>query len=428
MRGFISNLRLFESGKVNEFSKLNLYTSDAGLHSDRLRIGSFYAPKEGDTVFGCSRAFVELENTADCDFALEGCYLHLTKPGLENGSFKQTVYHLPLTGTIKAGSTYLIVGKKYAENSDSNVYLKIDSFDQEWFVDGELIDFTFKGDDSYGYGFALTYQKPDLQPTEKLWEAAKNGYDGIKDSADDAFTYKLVPYFIDALYYNKAVIDDAEKGYWANYTVSLTSNSMYRNMFLLDPAKQAFQSTNTKDSSRTRWQSGNDVWVMDLSKKYIQFPHSEDVCDISLFTPKSSKQNRNISTDKTKLNMDKPNSVYCTFGVDIYKDRCFNWVSVGYYDEFVWIRKQGESTWTKFESYKTKTSSTKTNWSDVTDYPVKKEYETDFNNLIYARMTGRFPGDNTFYTAHKCVLRITNSNVTAPETWEYKVGRSNQSN
>jgi len=54
--------------------------SDARLYSDRVKIGAFYAPYDTDTVYGCNRAFVELENTADCDFNLEGCYLHYTCP------------------------------------------------------------------------------------------------------------------------------------------------------------------------------------------------------------------------------------------------------------------------------------------------------------------------------------------------------------
>ena len=59
-------------------------TQDAGIYSDRIKIGAFYAPYDTDNVFGCSRAFVELENTADCDFSLEGCYLHYTRPDKDN--------------------------------------------------------------------------------------------------------------------------------------------------------------------------------------------------------------------------------------------------------------------------------------------------------------------------------------------------------
>jgi hypothetical protein len=45
--------------------------------------------------------------------------------------------------------------------------------------------------------------------------------------------------------------------------------------------------------------------------------------------------------------------VICSFGSDGYKTRCFNWVSVGYFDEYLWLRKKGETSWGKgFESYK----------------------------------------------------------------------------
>nr|DAR42951.1 MAG TPA: hypothetical protein [Caudoviricetes sp.] len=108
-------------------------TKDYKLNSDRIKIGAFYAPLNTDTIFGCSRAFVELENTSNIDIPLQGCYLHFA--GYDDHN-QQTVYHLALTGILKAGGTYLVVGKKYADNNDSNVFLKIDSFDQEWFVNG----------------------------------------------------------------------------------------------------------------------------------------------------------------------------------------------------------------------------------------------------------------------------------------------------
>jgi hypothetical protein len=104
-------------------------------------------------------------------------------------------------------------------------------------------------------------------------------------SADFPYFYKS--YFIDAIYYSKDVKEGGTP-YWANFTVGITSNTMYRNMFFLDPAKQAFQGSNIKDCSRHRWKSGNDVWVVDLSKPFIKFPNSEDVYDISKLTPKAS--------------------------------------------------------------------------------------------------------------------------------------------
>lgn len=420
VRGFIGRLRLYEYNKTSS-NKITV-SQDARIYSDRLKIGAFYAPLESDTVFGCNRAFVELENTADCDFCLDGCYLHWTGVDSTNS---QVVYHLPLTGTIKAGSTYLIVGKEYAEATDSNVYINVDSYDQEWFVDGELIDFTVKSTipASSGYGFALTYGQSALTATTQLYTEAQSADLATIDTSlkTSKCPYLYEPYFIDAIYYSSMVLNASKKGYWAATAVAIKSNTMYKNMFELDPAKQAFQALTTIDSSRNRWNSTNDIWVMDLSKPYIQFPHSDETYSISNFAPKASYKNKNVSTDKSKLNTEKPNMVTCSFGLNLHTDRCFNWVSVGYYDEYVWLRKQGTTTWNKFESYNTITAAN----TAGTSYPHRKEYSVELNNAAYARVTGRFPGDNSFFTAHKCVLAVSEV-VSASTTYEYVVGRADK--
>nr|DAN06281.1 MAG TPA: hypothetical protein [Bacteriophage sp.] len=59
-------------------------SADAGLYADRIKIGAFYAPFKNDKVHGCNRAYIELENTSDSDFQLQGCYLHITQPNADN--------------------------------------------------------------------------------------------------------------------------------------------------------------------------------------------------------------------------------------------------------------------------------------------------------------------------------------------------------
>ena len=407
VRGFIGQLRSAENSVSN-------IAIDAGISADRVKIGAFYAPLKDDKIHGCNRAFVELENTSDSDFYLNGCYLHYTCPNSIN---EQVVYHLPLTGCIKAGSTYLVVGKEYA--NDANVYIHVNSFDQEWFVNGELIDFTI--DTSKSYGLALTYGNADLQATDYLFKSSDSTSLtplGLADKQSN-FPYILDSSFIDAIYINKLVANSSNKGYWANSAVAIKSNTMYKNMFELDPAKQAFQSCNKVDSSRSRWQSTNDYWIMDLSNPTIKYPHSEATYELNHFSPKASFENKNVSTDKSKLNTQKPNMVTCSFGIDIYTTRCFNWISVGYYDEYVWIRKKGDTTWQRFESYKDNTQSI------TTSYPYRKNYSEDLINTTYKRIIGHFPGDGTAYTAHKCVLVINQNAPTSVETWEYVVGRTN---
>ena len=411
VRGFIGQLRIAEANKAGLDLKIS---GDAGLYADRVKIGAFYAPLSTDKVHGCNRAFIELENTSDSDFQLTGCYLHLTKPNADN---QQTVYHLPLTGVLKAGSTYLIVGKEYVPIDDANVIIKVQSFDQEWFVNKQLIDLSIDPDTELGYGLALTYGNENLQATDYLYKVSDSTLLNQIDSSlvKSSFPKVYDPSFIDAVYYYKGVLNASTQGYWSSLVLKITSNTMYKNMFELDPAKQAFQSCNKKDSSRARWENLNDVWIMDLSKPTVKFEHSNTEYPLTKFSPKASFEHKNVSTDKSKLDTTKPNMVTCSFGINIHTTRCFNWISVGYHDEYVYLRKQGTEDWIKFESYKESSDTLSES------FPRRKVYKDTTKAAIYNRIIGRFPGDGTFYTAHKCVIELTA--VDTPEVWEYKVGR-----
>lgn len=413
VRGFIGQLRMAEGVKSGVPLSIS---GDIGLYADRIKIGAFYAPFKNDKVHGCNRAYIELENTSDSDFQLQGCYLHITCPNTDN---QQVVYHLPLTGVIKAGSTYLVVGKEYAPIDDANIFIKVTSFDQEWFVNKELIDLSIDTDTQLGYGIALTYGNENLQATDYLYKVSDSTtLNQINASLTKTNFPKVYdPSFIDAVYYYKGVLNASTQGYWSSLVINIKSNTLYKNMFELDPAKQAFQSCNKKDSSRARWENLNDVWVMDLSQPTIKFKHSDAIYKLENFSPKASFESKNVSTDKSKLDTTKPNMVTCSFGINIHTTRCFNWISVGSFDEYVYLRKQGTEEWYKFESYKESSDTL----SD--SYPRRKVYKDTTKTAIYNRIVGRFPGDGTFYTAHKCVIELTSEAPTQPEVWEYKVGR-----
>jgi hypothetical protein len=181
---------------------------------------------------------------------------------------------LPLTGTIKAGGTYVIAGAYYGSKKDENAYIKVDSYDQEWYEDGKLIDFTINTSSSLGNGFALTYGNEELTSTTYLWKANDSSVTIFNDTKTYPNLYD--PSFIDAIYFFKGVIDSSKTGYWAKLVLDIKSNTMYKNTFELDPAQQAYQSANVKDSSRARWASTADVWIVDLSSPMISFPHSKE--------------------------------------------------------------------------------------------------------------------------------------------------------
>jgi len=56
----------------------------------------------------------------------------------------------------------------------------------------------------------------------------------------------------------------------------------------------------------------------------------------------------------------KPNIINVTFGIqatvndavspNILASRCFNWVSIGYYDEYLEYKKDTDTTWTRVYS------------------------------------------------------------------------------
>jgi hypothetical protein len=76
--------------------------------------------------------------------------------------------------------------------------------------------------------------------------------------------------------------------------------------------------------------------------------------DIYQYIPKASFENKNVFYNKTLLKEGAPNIVTCSFGQNAHTTRCFSWLSVGYYDEYIWFADaQGEYLpENKFESFK----------------------------------------------------------------------------
>lgn len=409
IRGFVSKLFASENG-------LNpTVGGDLKLNSDRIKIGAIYAPLVTDTKFGCSHGYIELENTSDKDFPLQGCYLHYLHPNKINASILDCE-HLELDGILPAGGTYLIRCKKYADPElDADVFINVNSFDLEWYINKELLDLS--QDPNYCYGFALTYGDKVNGESVSASTIFKTN-----NSSDSKAPYFYVYNFIDAIIFNKH--PSATAGTWGKNYCTSYSNTITKNTFELDPAKQAYQALTTYDSSRIRLDNvTNDIQYLNLNNQFIEFPNSNDKHSVKLFTPKSSKEYKNVSTDKTKLDKDKPNMVTCSFGIDIYTTRTFNWISCGEFDEYVFI-KNGENNWLKFESYKSgDENKTMSSNEDV----VRKEFGSVAINSIYKRIVGNFPGDGTHYTSHKCIIQFNfGSPVDVKTLYTYVVGRADK--
>ena len=450
VRGFIADYLARKNGTYTLNGGVNK-DGDTGKQSDRLRISSFYAPITTDEVHGCTHSFIELENSSNVDIPLTGIYLHFYSPAENN--YEGGVHHLALDGVIKAGGTYLIRGAKHAEFDDESAFIKVRTYDKEWYENGVPVSFeqepvkSVKETNKDGttteipaadsniktaYRFCLTYGLADLTPNTKLVERNTNAAGVVIDGTTyDAATYPNIivnPRFIDSCSYSTLAtvsnLTGNDNPWYANgdsagIGITITKNSMFRLMFALDPAKQAYNGFNTKDGSRVRYNKATDIQVVNLDKEFIGYPFSKETVKIDRYTPKASFENRNVMTDKTQLNREKPNMVTCSFGVDVYNTRCFNWISCGTFDEYVWIRKEGEDSWSKFQSY-TKVSSVIA--EDHSKSIYRKEYAVDVNNTVYARMINRFPGNDVLFTSHKCVVVLPDAE-DSPVEYEYVVGR-----
>jgi hypothetical protein len=93
----------------------------------------------------CSHNFIELSNLTNYDINLEEAkislqYIDRTRYNTTSDELSWEI--LPLTGTIKAGGTYLIRGAECAPINCNTTRLKIETFDQEWRdASGKLLSF-----------------------------------------------------------------------------------------------------------------------------------------------------------------------------------------------------------------------------------------------------------------------------------------------
>lgn len=389
-----------ESNHIETWQATNTanVTKDWKLYSDRVKIGQVYI-KGVSTDPKCSHAYIELENTSDEDFPLDGCVIYFYNV--------DKVYSRELSGTLPAGGTYLIRGKKYINYEDA--YIKVKTYDIEW-LDLDTTS-TLSGD----VGFMLVYKDDQLQLSEGLPSGMITSLNvssniwRIEDNSTYPYIYDY--HYIDSMYITSLSTGSKFsplKGLYAN-----SSNSICKNMFELDPAKQAFQALATSDSSRIRGVKATDTQIVPLDTTQMVFDKSYVIRNKDVYTPKASYEGKNIITDKTHPDSNKPNMVTCTFGIDMSKTRCFNWISLNESAEFVFIKTS--TGWERFESYGG-------NNHDIKGEFEKKSISTDSEKIIYNRMRGVFPGTKQSYVGHKCILN--HAVVSAPTTYTYVVGRA----
>lgn len=349
-----------EGGQTDPGSSWVYVTS---LYLQKLYINSVYCgglTADEHSYNYCSHNFVELSNLTDSDVNLNGLSLQYSSSGTDWEV-------LPLEGLIKKGSTFLIRGAQCSVMDANTTRIKVDTFDMEWKDSkGELIKF-----DNTKAKFYLTWG------TDKSSVAAP--YTNVGGSV------KVSKGYIDLVGLNKENAGDADTidaKESAPYAY-LSPDRLFTKYYDMDPVSQATKALTARNNA-------NDWYFVDLTKDIIP--------NVEAYTPKASYQNKDIFFNKTKLDNTKPNYITCTFGIQATAPnatRCFNWISVGYYDEFIWYKKETEETWNKVESFK-----------DLTGI-----------NKYYNRIRSEFT-DGTAFTTHKVIIRNLDEG-----TYEYKIGR-----
>lgn len=349
--------------------------------SHLLCINSIFCGGEYNEESLVSHNFVELANGSDNDINLKGLYLLYTDGSKKNESDVGYIWNvLPLEGIIKAGSTFLIRGNQC--NTLKASMIKVDSSDMEWNI-------------SFNQGKSSFYL------------CAGTSFQELLDSnslGNPWVSTKVKAGYVDSCGFGVGSVGEGSKQFLVDNDWSKT---LFVRWFMLEPSKQgnkAFASRQTTalwtyiDLDRHSTREGNSV----------QYYYPDQMKE--RFAPMASYKGKSFFTNKTTFNLRQANYLNTTFGIQATDNgngatRCFNWVSVGYYDEYVEIRKKGTNEWSKYYSITDKNSNN----------------SSTINKFInhYKRLRW-MASDGTLVTTHKCIIKGLTKGI-----YEYRVGRDN---
>lgn len=395
-------IHINSSGELQVYNAddANLDTFDSNSYgqvwvSHFLQINSIYCGGTGDeySFQSCSHNFVELSNNGTTDISLNGLYL-LYKPK-SDGVWQ----YLELKGEVKAGSTFLIRGARCSVDTNTTI-IQVPTYDMEWRNSaGRLIQFA--------------QETPTFYLAEaKMQDGALCVY-GASNQLVPISTF-TVPYQTGSCY--KGYVDSVGIGTGADAEGSsplpiqpgddiASGDLLFVKYYSMDPVQQANKAYASRKSSAL-WTYINLQKIADEGQTNPMYYFPDKV----KFLPKSSMEHKNIFSSKSVFDSYKPNMVNITFGRQATETsagndatRCFNWISVGYYNEYLQYRVKGTSSWTTLYSITSDTSSTYSSNPDIA-----KQYE----RIRWITTSG------VAVTTHKVILRGLTSG-----TYEYRVGR-----
>lgn len=346
------------------------YMAADSVSMSSLLINSFYLGGDGDehSYQPCSHNYVELSNVwmksktaVQKDINLNGYYL-LYCDG-------ETWKSLKLWGTIKANSSFVIRGAQCSVMDANTTVIKVKNYDMEWtertgYDDNdnpiwEPIKFNQKSavfylcwgdpnnpgenesEDNPGYIYSMEDSNKSI--SIKDLDANKNVLFTADDSGSCAKGY------MDLASFNNQTICEV-----TTYSLPAGANAkdvLFRRWYPMDPVGQSNPDDGLAYHNNMKY----------LTSTYLNGSNWDDRIPIEEWTPMASWEGKSMRETRALFKEDKPNTLSITYGIQgsdnsenggIGASRGFCWNSVGYYDEYLWIRKEGETDWEKIESYK----------------------------------------------------------------------------
>ena len=343
------------------------------LFLPKLYINSFYCGGNDSNPHNykmCSHNFVELSNLTTSDINLNGLYLYYSSDGAIWDK-------LALWGEIKSGNTFLIRGSQCSVMESDTTVVKVRDCDMEW-VDGDNL-MSFANDKG---AFYLTYDSnpPSVNP----YQASASGI-------------KVLYGYIDLVGFG--TINVAEnKSFKLTEGFNDFSDVLMRKYYSMDNVSQATKALAKRNNS-------NDWYFVDLRKDGV-IPYK------SKEKPYAAKDKKDLFYNKSALYEKKPTLVNVSFGIQATAGttgatRCFNWVSEGYSDEYLFYRLKGSSSFTRVESVTEANHNDSNSYADATlaQHYYRQQHEATNGQV---------------FTTHKLIVR-----GLAKGEYEYYVGKSN---
>lgn len=319
-------------------------TMDTTRGNAKLYINSLYIGGN-DSSIGmyrqCSHNFIEISNLTPNDINLEKAglsiqYIDNTCKDDLNLNWKI----IPLTGTIKAGSTYLVRGAECAPMDCNTTRLQIESYDQIWYDNNKEISFS----DIDNPVFVLCKSEKDANDTILPISSKYNTELGTQGLYTNNNVYDVIGFNTGALYYEKSPVNVSALYRTQNNDEDYKlTDFLFVKYFSMDGIKQATKAQDKKDNSK-------DIYAINLRENY-QYNIEQ------YYSGKASYENKTIFYNKLEL-LDGPNMITCSFGKQATDNgngatRCFNWISRGYYNEYIKLTYPDGSI-KYFESFKNK--------------------------------------------------------------------------